>query len=203
MALMAKVQSGARAPFAESLPETSPELVALLEQLLELQLLNRVQSGAELSQRLQQILIQTHQVFDPEQPLHSLMERRFPGAGAAIEQELSLSDAPTEAEGVRRVQQLGLGEPANAATATLAAAPNTPFDPHQTQEQADQSITFQQQRDDTTEALITDRIERPQPFKQLMTPIPVHRCRRFLRYRARCVNLSRSLNPSPQIPKYR
>ena len=174
MALMAKVQAGTRAPFAESLPETSPELVALLEQLLELQLLNRVQSGAELSQRLQQILIQTHQVFDPEQPLRGLMERRFPGAGAAIEQELSLSDAPTEAEGVRRVQQLGLGEPASAPTATLAAASSTPFDAHQTQEHwADQptiiSQTFQRSRDDTTEALITDRIERPQPFKQAIT----------------------------------
>ncbi len=178
MALMAKVQSGARAPFAESLPETSPELVALLEQLLELQLLNRVQSGAELSQRLQQILIQTHQVFDPEQPLHRLMERRFPGAGAAIEQELSLSDAPTEAEGVRRVQQLGSNESAHAPTATLAAASGTPVDVHQNGEHwADQptiiSQTFQQPGDDTTEALITDRIVRPQPLKQALTLIMV------------------------------
>ena len=174
MALMAKVQSGARLPFAESLPETSPELVALLEQLLELQLVNRVQSGAELAQRLQQILIQTHQVFDPEQPLHSLMNRRFPGAGAAIEQELSLSEAPSEAEGVRRVQQLGLGEHSNAPTATLASASSTSFNSQKNQEHwADQptiiSHTFRQSQEDTTEGLVTDRIERPQPLKQAMT----------------------------------
>ena len=178
VALMAKVQSGARLPFAESLPETSPELIALLEQLLEIPLLNRVQSGAELSQRLQQILIETHQVFDPEQPLHQLMERRFPGAGSAIEQELSLSDAPTEAEGVRRVQQLGLSGAPNAPTATLAAASRTPFDhPAEPEHWADQptivSHTQQNAQDETTEGLITDRIGRPQPLKQTLTLLAV------------------------------
>ena len=179
MALMAKVQSGERAPFAESLPETSPDLIALLEQLLEHQLLNRVQSGAELAQRLQQILIQNHKVFDPEQPLRAMMERRFPGAGAAIEQELSLSDAPTQAEGVRRVQELGLTRSASAdATATLAASGSSPLSEQHTQaHRAEQptivSFISEEAHEETTEGLVTDRIERVQPERQIMSLVAV------------------------------
>ena len=86
-------------------------------------------SGAELAQRLQQILIQTHEVFDHEQILQwRPWSGVFQAARSAIEQELSLSSAPKEAEGVRCVQRLGLDRTAASPTLTLASAPTTPFD---------------------------------------------------------------------------
>ena len=178
LALMAKVQSGMRAPFHESLPDTSAELIALLEQLLEQPIGNRVPSGAELAQRLQQILIQTHEVFDHEQILHALMERRFPGAGSAIEQELSLSSAPKEAEGVRRVQKLGLDRTAASPTLTLASAPTTPFDAsgapdHWSDQPTIVSQTLEFEDDDNTEGLVTDKIVRSDPLRQTLMVLVV------------------------------
>jgi serine/threonine protein kinase len=178
MALMGKVQRAERPTLLEALPDTSDELRILLDQLLERQSVDRVHSGAALAQRLQQLLINTHQVFDPEEPLHSLMERRFPGAGAAIEQELSLSEAPSEAEGVRRVRQISASrEVGVGATATMVASPSDPFTSEATsQTWAEQPTLVSHTAEKTMEddeGLLTDRIERPNAFPLALLMFPL------------------------------
>ena len=176
MALMAKVQRGERPTLLEALPETSSELRELLDHLLQRQPIDRVNSGAELAQRLQQMLINTHQIFDPEEPLRALMDRRFPGAGSAIEQELSLSEAPSEAEGVRRVRQISAErEVEDGATATLTSAASDPFgemagDDRWTEQPTVVSQTLETSLDDD-EGLVTDRIARHSALPMLMVMV--------------------------------
>jgi serine/threonine-protein kinase len=165
IALMAKVQACELPNLLEALPETSSELRDLLQQLLARNPMDRIASGAQLAQRMQQLLIETHQTYDPESLLNQLMQQRFPGAGETIERELSLSGAPPEAEGVRRVRS-GSGQ----RTATMASLPTqasieaSPNEPWQDQPTL-VSQTLQMNYEDD-EGLVTDRIVRnPSGFK--------------------------------------
>jgi serine/threonine-protein kinase len=170
LGLMAKVQAAVLPDFNMVLPETSADLRDILSHLLQRQSIDRIASGAELAQRLQQLLVTSHGVFDPEEPLRNMMERRFPGAGAALEQELSLSEAPDEAEGVRRLRNLG-ANPTDfgGVTATMASLPDSPFSPPSeegafTEQPTLISRTFENSIDDE-EGLITDHIKRPRLLK--------------------------------------
>jgi serine/threonine-protein kinase len=173
LALMAKVQAAVLPDFDAALPETSGDLRDILSHLLQRQSIDRIASGAELAQRLQQLLVESHGIFDPEEPLRNMMERRFPGAGAALEQELSLSEAPDEAEGVRRLRDLGVNKPeSGAVTATMASLPSTPFSPPSEERQFTEqptlvSQTFETSLDDR-EGLLTDRIKRRGPLRSIV-----------------------------------
>lgn len=173
LALMAQVQAAVLPDFSNVLPETSTDLRDILSHLLQRQSVDRIVSGAELAQRLQQLLVESHGIFDPEEPLRSMMERRFPGAGAALEQELSLSEAPDEAEGVRRLRSLGSSKTElGGVTATMASLPSSPFSPQNeerpfTEQPTLISRTLESSTDDQ-EGLLTDRIEQRGPLRSVL-----------------------------------
>ena len=167
LSLMAKVQAAELPDLSEALPDSSEAFRDLLTHLMAKQLEDRLQSGAALAQRLQQILIEEHGIYDGDELLSKLLERRFPGAGRALEQELSLAEAPVQAEGVSRQRSRMTATAMEGQTATMTIA--SELTEEATMPQADWaeqptiiSRTVEKEVQDT-EGLVTDVIDRSAP----------------------------------------